>query len=76
MGLKRVLDFDGIDVEAAGDDHVFGAIDNVEEMIRVEVPDIPGVMPAVQRGLGGCFRIFVVPIHDKRATNHDFAALS
>src|SRR5439155_24249330 len=55
VSLKRVLNFDGIDVEAASNDHVFCAIDDVEEIVRVKVSDITRMMPAVQGGLRRCF---------------------
>src|SRR6202795_3987260 len=47
VGLKGVLNFDGIDVEAASNDHVFCAIDDVKEIVRVQVSDITRLMPAV-----------------------------
>src|SRR6185369_12024390 len=76
VGLEGVLNFDGIDVEAASNDHVFCAIDDVKEIVGVQVSDITRMMPAVHGSLGGCFGVLVVPIHHQRSTNDDFAALS
>src|SRR5712664_4866821 len=76
VGLQGILNFDGIDVEAASDDHVFGAIDDVKKIVGVQVSDITGMMPAVRGGLRRCFGVLVVPIHYQRSTNDDFAAFS
>src|SRR6185503_1067463 len=76
VGLKGVLNFDGIDVETASNDHVFCAIDDVKKIVRVQVSDITRMMPAVRGGLRRCFGVLVVPIHHQRSTNDDFAAFS
>src|SRR6476646_3601141 len=76
VGLKGVLNFDGIDVETASNDHVFCAINDVKEIVRIQVSDITRMMPAVHGGLRRCFRVLVVPIHHQRSTNDDFAAFS
>src|ERR1700731_2987590 len=39
VGREGFLNFDGIDVEAASNDHVFCAVDDVKEIVRVEVSD-------------------------------------
>src|ERR1700732_2110954 len=51
VGLKCVLNFDRIDVETASNDHVFCAIDDVKEIVRVQVSDITRMRPAVHGGL-------------------------
>src|SRR6266436_7829247 len=76
VGLKGVLNFDGIDVEAASNDHVLCAIDDVKEIVRVQVSNISCMMPAVHGGLRCCFGVLVVPIHYQRSANDDFAAFS
>jgi hypothetical protein len=57
VGLKGVLNFDGIDVEAANNDHVFCPIDDVKEIVDVQVSDITRMMPAVHGGLRCCFGV-------------------
>src|SRR5271170_3918149 len=41
---QRLLDLDRIDIEAAGDNHVLGPVDDVEEVLLVEISDVAGVM--------------------------------
>lgn len=76
MREQRLFDLDRIDVESAGDDHVLGAIDDVQEVVRVEIADVARVMPAERRGLGRRIGILVVALHDQRAAHDDFAALA
>src|SRR4051812_41282080 len=57
LGDRRVLRDDVLDlarehVEAAGDDHVLGAVDDVPEAVLVLTGDVTGVHPAVAEGLG------------------------
>src|SRR5262245_24350915 len=60
---QRVLDFGGIDVLAAGDDHVLDAVDHIDEAILVHVAAVAGVHPAVDNGLGGLLRPFPIAYH-------------
>ena len=39
--------------EAAGDDHVLGAVDDVPETVGILAGDIAGAQPAVDEGFGG-----------------------
>jgi len=48
-----------IDVEAAGDHHVVGAIGRAEVAVRVESPDVAGLHPAVDDSF--CRRLGIVP---------------
>ena len=57
---QRLLDLGRVDVEAAGDDHVLGPVDDEQEAVVVEVADVAGVVPAVRRRLGGGLRVAVV----------------
>src|ERR1035438_3817488 len=76
MGQQHLLDFGGVDVEAAGDDHVFGAVDDEQVIVVVEVADIPGVVPSVPGGFPGGLRVLVVARHDQRTAGDDLAALA
>src|SRR5947209_5155792 len=53
-----------IDIEAAGDDQVFGTIYNIEITILVHFADITGTQPAIDENVSGL--CFAVPIatHD------------
>ena len=44
---QRLLDLGRVHVEAAGDDHVLGPVDDEQEVVVVEVADVAGVVPAV-----------------------------
>ena len=45
---QRLLDLGRVHVEAAGDDHVLGPVDDEQEAVVVEVADVAGVVPAVR----------------------------
>ena len=47
MFVERILDFDEVDVFAAADQHVLGAIEDVTETLGVETGDIAGAQPAI-----------------------------
>src|SRR5258705_8305120 len=68
-----VLHFHGIDVLAAGNDHVLHAIDQIDITFVVHVAAVAGVHPAVDDGVGGFFRLFPVAHHDVLAAHRDFA---
>ena len=53
---QRVLDVARVDVEAAADDQVLLAVDDVQVAVRVPVADVPGVQPSVADRLGGDLR--------------------
>jgi len=48
MLIEDAFDFGGIDVLAAGNDHVLHPVSDVEEAVIVEVPDVTGVEPALR----------------------------
>jgi len=58
MFVDRLLDHLRIDVEAAGDDHVLFAIDQVEIAIIVHVADIAGQEAVADKGV----RSFLRPV--------------
>jgi hypothetical protein len=71
----RLLDLGGVDVEAAGDHHVLRAVDDEQEVVVVEVTDVPGVVPAEGGGLRGRPRVAVVAAHHQRAAHDDLPGL-
>ena len=69
------FDFGTVDVEAAGDDHVFFAVDDIEESVVIAIADIAGVMPAVGANFGGGFGKIVIAGSNKRAARDNFSGL-
>src|SRR6516225_7337442 len=47
MRCDRLLDFRRVDVLAAGDDHVLGAVDDVEQSVTVPIASVTAVIPTV-----------------------------
>src|ERR1700679_2296205 len=77
LGYGRVLgegvfDLDRIDVLAAGDDHVFDPIDDIDESVLIHVAAVAGMHPAVDHGAGGLFGALPITHHDIVATHDDF----
>src|SRR5258708_7797301 len=69
LGHRRVfeqhfLDVARVNVEAAADDQVLLAINDVEVAFGVHAPDIARVQPSVTDGLGGCIWHPVLALHD------------
>src|SRR5579864_932968 len=60
VAVERVLDLDAVDVLAAADQHVFGAVEDVEKAIGVEAHEVAGMKPAV--GEARVRRLGIVPI--------------
>src|SRR5204862_3617308 len=70
----RALDFGGIDVLAAGDDHVLDAVVDVEVAVLIHVAGIAGTQPAVAtERFGGCLRQVPVADHVGAGAGGDFA---
>ncbi|MNL53410.1 hypothetical protein D3C87_1766540 [compost metagenome] len=73
MAPQHLLDFAGVHVEAAGNDHVLLAVGQVQVAFGVDVADVAGVQPAVDEGFGGLVRLLVVALHDQVAAHADLA---
>src|SRR5712691_3371371 len=73
MVVKHFFDFAGIDVEAAGQDHVFGTINYVEVALLVHFTDVAGAHPAVDEDVGGLTRLIPVALHDIGAFYRDLS---
>ncbi len=73
MAVKNLLDFSRVDVVAATDDQVLGAVDDEVETVLVAIAEVAGVQPAAaQRGLGR-LRLPAVTLHDVVAADEDLA---
>ncbi len=73
MVIDRLLDHLRIDVEAAGDDHVLLAVDQIEIAVTVHVADIAGQEAVADKGLRGFLRPVPVALGDVRPLDADFA---
>ncbi|MNG08961.1 hypothetical protein D3C84_923550 [compost metagenome] len=73
VAVEDVLDFGGIDVFTASDDHVSLAVVDVQEAAFVDVPHITGVEPAILYDLESFLFTAPVTIHDLGRTADDFA---
>src|SRR5262249_41056325 len=73
---QNLLDLARIDIGAAGDHHVLGAVFEREIAVRIERADVAGVQPAAAQGARA--RLCVAPVagHDAGATAEDFAGLA
>ena len=67
----RILDFDRVDVLAAGNDHVLDAVDDEDEAVFVHVTAVAGVHPAIDHGAGGLLRPLPITHHDIVAAHDD-----
>ena len=76
MCTQHILDFAWEYIETAGNDHVLGAIYDIEKAIVVQLADIPGVKPSAGKRLGSLFWHILVAFHNQRTANTDFARLS
>src|SRR5690606_19982580 len=70
---QRVFDFPRINVFAAGNDHVFLAVDQMQHAVLVEHAHVAGVDPAVANGVGGGDVIVPVAAEHRGAARDDFA---
>ena len=71
----HVLDVARVDVEAARDDHVLGAVDDAQEAVGIAHGNVAGMQPAALEGFGGQLGI-AVAVHHQRPLHDDFARLS
>ncbi len=56
MRVKGILYLDGVDIFAAGDDHIFGSIDDVDVILFIHGCQVAGVHPVINNGCSGCLR--------------------
>ncbi len=76
MRAQRLLDLPGIDVLAAGDDHVLLAIDHEHEILVVEVAEVAGMHPAIAQGRHRRRGIVPIAVHQARTAHQDLADLA
>ena len=76
MRQQRFLDFARIDIGAAGDDDVLGAVRQRQEAVFIEPADIAGAQPAVLQRLGIGLGIVPIAEHHGRSLGLDLAGLA
>ena len=76
VAQQHRLDLERVDVLAARDDHVLGAVDHGEVAVLVGGDDVAGAVPAVDQGLGGRVGALPVAEHDVRPADPQLAGLA
>src|SRR3546814_3648968 len=67
MLVKDILDFRRIDILAAAQYHVLGAIDDGDETFGVEPREIAGANPPIDKGFRGGVGLVPIAFHDHRS---------
>src|SRR5258708_35625781 len=75
MCVNDGFDFAGINILAAGDDHVLQAIKNVEVPVCVLIPNVARSEEAVSEREFSFFRLVPITAHDIRAASGQLACL-
>src|SRR5712692_12097269 len=75
MLVEDFFDLGTVDVLAAGDDHILGAINQEDVALGMHATEIPTVIPPVTEGVGGLLGFIPVALHDIRATHDNLANL-
>src|SRR5271157_4370832 len=70
---QRLLDFNGRDILAAGNDDVLHAVADFDVAVGVDDGEVAGVEPAALKCIRGGFGIVVIAQHDVIAAHEDFA---
>jgi len=76
MRDNHFLEFAGIDVVAAAEDHVLFAVNDRKKTFGIHHADVAGVKPAVTKGFGGRLGAVVITFHHVVAADHDLAAFA
>ena len=77
MRQECILDFTGVDVVSAADDHVRSSVLQEQESFGVELTDVTGVNPAVfGEGVRIQFRCIEVSGDRRWRADHDFTRFS
>ena len=79
VAVEAVLNFNGRNVFAAGNDDVLGAVFELQVVVGVHHAEVAGVKPPARKGARGGFRVFQVALHHDVAAEHrlaDFRAVA
>src|SRR6266705_1019949 len=75
MRVNHGLDFAGVNVLPAGDDHVLQTIENVVVSVCVLIADIAGAKESVPEREFSFFRLVPITAHDVRAASDQLTCL-
>ncbi len=74
MRGEHIVDFLGVDVLPAPDNHVLHSVHDIDVAILILDPHIPGMEKSVLiNGFGGLLGLVVIALHDVVSADHDFA---
>ena len=76
VACQEVIDFLGINIFPAADDHVFHPVHNENIPVRVLHAHVSGMQIPVDDGFGGFLGLVVIAFHDIIALDDDFTAFS
>src|SRR3989442_4542313 len=76
MRVEGILYLDGIDIFPAGDNHVFGSIDDVDVIIFIYGCQVARVHPTIYNGGSGRFRHTPIAWHYIRPPRNDLPDFS
>src|SRR5712671_1816466 len=75
MRVNHGLDFAGVNILAAGDDHVLQTIENVEVPVGVLITNVAGAKEAVPERAFYLVRVVPIATHDIRPARDQLAGL-
>jgi len=76
MFIQNALHFDRIDVISTSNNHVFGAVREIEIALLIIVTHITGMQPSMAQGFCRGFRVLVVLFHNIWSPQDDFTHLA
>src|SRR5229473_1856597 len=76
MAGQDILDLTWVDVEAARDDHVLLAVNDIETALSIGTRDVAGVQPTTRERRLGLLRLMPVVTHDHRPAHANFTRLA
>ncbi len=76
MLVKDLINIPRVDIEAAGYDHVFLAVHDIEVTVFIHFPDVPGITPSVPDHVGRFLRLVQVALHDLGTLDDDLSRLA
>src|SRR5215475_14524285 len=73
--VEDFFDLSTVDILAAGDNHILGAIDEENVALSIHITEVPTVIPPAAQGIGGLLGFVPVTLHDVGAAHDDLANL-
>src|SRR6266699_4937221 len=76
MVIQNLLDLARVNIKAAGDYQIFGAIHDIEKAIFIHLADIAGTHPAIDKNVARLLFAVPVALHNIGTLHHDLANLT